>query len=169
VALVAPASATALQARGSVNQVDVTGASPGARLTLTDAAGKRVASRTVGALGGALFRDVPAGVGYRVDGSGPLSVLPDRSAPPSTRIYRQRIPIQGYGYLKTRDGTRLAIDVHLPDADVPAPYPAMIEYSGYSYADPAGGQSSIATIANLLGFAVVDVNMRGTGWQRRRI
>ena len=39
----------------------------------------------------------------------------------------------------------------------------MVEYAGYGYADPAGPDSGIAQIANLLGFAVVDVNMRGTG------
>ena len=45
----------------------------------------------------------------------------------------------------------------------PGPYPTLVEYSGYGYADPAGAQSGIAQIAKLLGFAVVDVNMRGTG------
>ncbi len=39
----------------------------------------------------------------------------------------------------------------------------MIEYSGYGYADPSGPQNGIAPIANLLGFAVVDINARGTG------
>ena len=43
------------------------------------------------------------------------------------------------------------------------PYPTLIEYSGYGYADPAGPTSGIAVLANLMGFAVVDVNMRGTG------
>ena len=43
------------------------------------------------------------------------------------------------------------------------PHPTLIEYSGYGYADPAGPQSGIAVLANLMGFAVVDVNMRGTG------
>jgi predicted acyl esterase len=43
------------------------------------------------------------------------------------------------------------------------PYPTLVEYSGYAYARPSGGQSSIAQIALLLGYAVVDVNMRGTG------
>src|SRR5205085_1904268 len=38
-----------------------------------------------------------------------------------------------------------------------------IEYSGYAYADPAGPTNGIAVLANLMGFAVVDVNMRGTG------
>ena len=29
-------------------------------------------------------------------------------------IYKQSIPESGYGYLTTRDGTQLAIDVHPP-------------------------------------------------------
>ena len=163
-ALVLPSSAgAALQARGSVEQVDVTGAKPGARVTLTDRAGRRVASIRAGGLGGALFRDVPPGAGYRVGRSASLAVMPDRSAPQSTRGYRQRIPTEGYGYLTTRDGTKLAINVHLPDASVPGPYPTLVEYSGYAYARPVSGQSSIAQVGNALGFAVVDVNMRGTG------
>ena len=43
------------------------------------------------------------------------------------------------------------------------PYPTLIEYSGYGYADPAGPVNGIAVLANLMGFAVVDINMRGTG------
>ena len=43
------------------------------------------------------------------------------------------------------------------------PYPTLIEYSGYGYANPAGAESWISPVANLLGYAVVDVNMRGTG------
>ena len=85
----------------------------------------------------------------------------DRPAPPSTKIYDQTIPTSGYGYLTTRDGTKLAIDVRLPAG--PGPYPTLVEYAGYGYADPAGAESGISQIANLLGFAVVDVNMRGTG------
>jgi uncharacterized protein len=159
-ALAGGASAKPL-VRGSVEQVQVTGAKPGSRLVLTDRRGLRVAGRRVGRLGGALFRGVHPGAGYRVGHSRRVTVLSTRSAPPSTRLYRQRIPASGYGYLTTRDGTRLAIDVHLPSGS--GPYPTLVEYSGYGYADPAGGQSSIAQIATQLGFAVVDVNMRGTG------
>ena len=87
--------------------------------------------------------------------------MPDRSAPASTRFYNQRIPTSGYGYLTVRDGIKLAIDVHLPSG--PGPYPTLVEYSGYGYANPAGPNNGISQIATLLGFAVVDVNMRGTG------
>lgn len=164
-ALALPAAASArLVVRGSVEQVQVTGAHPGARLTLTEP-GARAVTQRAGSLGGAVFRGVRAGGGYRVaqgaDRSPAVRVMPDRSAPPSTAGYRQRIPREGYGYLTTRDGTKLAIDVHLPSGK--GPFPTLIEYAGYGYADPAGAQSGISPIATLLGFAVVDVNMRGTG------
>jgi uncharacterized protein len=160
------AGTTSFVARGSVQQVDITGAHPGALLRLVNRAGLVLQSRHVDSLGALLFRNVAPGKGYRVRQGGarsrPITVLPDRSAPPSTKVYRQSIPASGYGYLTTRDGTKLAIDVHTPNFGKP-PYPTLIEYAGYGYADPAGPQSGIAPIANLLGFAVVDVNMRGTG------
>ena len=145
----------------------VTGAHPGERLALVNRRGATVATLKAGALGGLIFRGVKPGPGYRVRPAGggaasaAVTVLTARSAPPSTKIYDQRIPTTGYGYLTTRDGTKLAIDVRLPAG--PGPYPTLIEYSGYGYADPAGAQSGISAIATLLGFAVVDVNMRGTG------
>ena len=45
----------------------------------------------------------------------------------------------------------------------PVPAPTLVEYSGYGYAKPDGPVSGIAALANLMGFTVVDVNMRGTG------
>ncbi len=153
-------------ARGSVGQVYVTGANPGQRLKLVDRRGEVVDAERAGPLGGIVFRHVDPGGGYRVRGAGgtqtrPLRVLTRRPAPPDTHIYDQTLPAGGYGYLRTRDRTKLAIDVHLPSG--PGPYPTLVEYSGYGYANPAGPQSSIEPIATLLGFAVVDVNMRGTG------
>jgi predicted acyl esterase len=166
----AASAAPRFTARGSAEQVDVTGATAGQRLSLADGSGRVVHTRRVDYLGALLFRDVTPGSGYRVRATGPggsgspkLTVLSDRPAPPSTRIYDQRIPTSGYGYLTTRDGTKLAIDVRLPGGR--GPYPTLIEYAGYGYADPYNGgpESGIAQIANILGFAVVDVNMRGTG------
>ncbi|HEY2439745.1 MAG TPA: CocE/NonD family hydrolase [Solirubrobacteraceae bacterium] len=173
-ALAAPSSAAGarttgagLYAHGSVDQVYATGLRPRASARLLNGGGVAVASGRADSLGGIVFRDVTPGRGYRVRtgnlNSGPVTVLPNRSAPPSTRIYDQRLPAGGYGYLRTRDGTTLAIDVHLPGPVAGGPYPTVVEYSGYGYADPAGPESGIAPIANLLGFAVVDVNMRGTG------
>ncbi len=123
------------------------------------------------------------------EASGPITVHSDAAAPWDPSIYNQSIPDNGYTYLTTRDGTQLAIDVHPPTSpagepgvpssfhfptfpqsgllnltpDYTPPYPTLIEYSGYGYANPAGPENGIAVLANLMGFAVVDVNMRGTG------
>jgi len=177
-------AAPTFTARGSVEQVYVTGLAAGARMSLLNSGGKTVATRQASSLGGLLFRNVPPGSGYRVrpaaggEASAPLTVLSTQAAPPSTSGYNQALPSRGYGYMTTRDGTKLSMYVHppqdvanalpLPDGfDLPelgpGPYPTLIEYSGYGYADPAGPQSGIAVLANLMGFTVVDVNMRGTG------
>ena len=139
----------------------MTGAKPGARLALVDRRGR---TRGSAARREARRRRVPQrrSPAATACAAKRVRVLSTRSAPPRTRLYRQRIPTSGYGYLTTRDGTKLAINVHLPEP-APGPYPTLVEYSGYGYANPAGGESSIAPIANLLGYAVVDVNMRGTG------
>ncbi len=158
------AQAAGAVARGSVEQVQVTGVKPGAGVTLV-ARGVRRTQRA-GALGGVVFRHVAPGT-YRVAagtaGARRVTVLSKASAPRDTRGYRQAIPAEGYGYLTTRDGTKLAIDVHLPAGGGKGPFPTLVEYAGYGYANPKGGESSIAQIATLLGYAVVDVNMRGTG------
>jgi predicted acyl esterase len=160
-------AASVLSVHGSVEQVYLTGARPGEKLVLLNRRGNSVAVRAAGPLGGLIFRSVKPGAGYRVRPaaggatSAPVVVMSDRSAPPNPRIYDQMIPTSGYGYLTTRDGTKLAIDVRLPGG--PGPYPTLIEYSGYGYADPSGAENGISPIATLLGFAVVDVNMRGTG------
>ena len=160
---------SAFVAHGSVEQVYATGLRAGRRVTLVSRAGTVVARRAADSLGGVLFRHVAPGSGYAVRQftstgmvqSKRLTVEPDHSAPPNTRGYDQRLPRGGYGYLTTRDQTKLAIDVHLPGGK--GPYPTLIEYSGYGYADPAGAEKAIGPIATVLGFAVVDVNMRGTG------
>ena len=68
-ALVLPATAEAAGppvVRGSVEQVQVTGATPGAAVRLVDRRGRAVATQAAGALGGVVFRDVRPGRGYRV-------------------------------------------------------------------------------------------------------
>ncbi len=180
----APAQAAAddFTAAGSARQVYATGLPAGSRVSLLDADGAVVRKRRVNALGGVLFRRVDPGKGYRVRGggatSGPLTVHGNRPRQWNKSIYDQEIPEEGYGYLTTRDGTKLAYTVHPPTKPagiggatlpVPAgtsyapPYPTLIEYSGYGYADPSGPNSGIAAIANIMGFAVVDIQMRGTG------
>jgi predicted acyl esterase len=182
----AGAAAPPFQAAGSVGQVYVTGLAPSGPASLITRSGTVLATQRADSLGGLLFRNVPPATGYRVrraaDGtqSAALTVRDAAAAPWDPAIYNQSIPSNGYTYLTTRDGTQLAIDVHPPTSpagepglpagvpipngpDFTPPYPTLIEYSGYAYADPAGPANGIAVLANLMGFAVVDVNMRGTG------
>ena len=90
--------------------------------------------------------------------------------------------------MEMRDGVKLAYSTHPPSdvlgvaggAGIPIPRPArplqhdpvarstqtptLIEYSGYGdRRRPSGPESGISIVANLLGYTVVDVNMRGTG------
>ena len=193
VSLVTAASASAFSAHGSVEQVYVTGLAPSAGASLLNHKGEAVRTQNADSLGGLLFRKVKPGSGYQVrvtateELSQPITVHSTAAAPWNPEIYNQSIPENGYTYLTTRDGTQLAIDVHpptspagepgapsslnfgtFPQAGLPTPpytppYPTLIEYSGYGYANPAGPENGIAVLANLMGFAVVDVNMRGTG------
>jgi uncharacterized protein len=191
ITVVAGASTTAKAApftvAGSARQVYATGVDAGATVALLDSTGAKVATQTATAEGGVLFRKVKPGDGYRVKvlpngpKSGSLIVHTNASAPWDPTVYDQKgIPTDGYGYLTTRDGTKLAMRVWLPSEiggaegtpgiSLPvgpgyttAPYPTLIEYSGYGYANPNGPDSGIAALANIMGFAVVDVSMRGTG------
>ncbi len=132
--------------------------------------GETVSTQNADELGGLLFRNVAPGKRYRVklsstgEESEPITVHTQAASQWNRSIYKQSIPGSGYGYLTTRDGTQLAIDVHPPSSRrTQGPVPTLIEYSGYGYANPAGPESGLAAVANELGFAVVDVNMRGTG------
>ena len=179
--LVAAPAAQAFDARGSARQVDVTGLRAGDEVSLIRPDGTTAKTRTANSLGGSLFRNVKPRNGYRVRSggqtSGPVNVFSNAPTPPSTSTYDQKLPSSGYGYLTTRDGTQLAINVHpaqditqalpggpaIPNPPVTPPAPTLIEYAGYGYADPSGPQSGLAPVANAMGFTVVDVNMRGTG------
>ena len=82
---------------------------------------------------------------------------------PEAKLYEQLL-VPGLNYVQVRDGVRIAVAVHLPPEALygPGPYPTVVEYSGYAPANPEGGAQT-ALIMPLLGFAVVGVNMRGTG------
>jgi predicted acyl esterase len=191
--LVAATSASAFNAQGSVNQVYVTGLAPNAQASLlrhgvlatqnADSQGGLLFRNVQPAKGYRVQTLVLKGKKLRKVRSGKITVYSANAAPWDPGVYNQEIPDNGYGYLTTRDGTQLAIAVHPPSSPagqpgapgeihIPslptntkcaAPYPTLIEYSGYGYADPKGPESGIAILANLMCFAVVDVNMRGTG------
>jgi hypothetical protein len=118
---VAPAAGP-FAAGGSVNQVYVTGLTPGDEVELLDADDDEVASGVADGAGALLFREIQAGSGYQVrsDGTtvGGLAVTdPDDHPDPAwydTEAAAHPIAA-GYGYLTTRDGTKLSVNVNFPD------------------------------------------------------
>ena len=151
--------------QGSVEQVAVTNAPRGVVAKLLTSSGKTVATVKTDAAGAALFRDVQPGTSYvvrvgsaSVDG---IVVTTPADTPPQA-FYSSQTINDGFGYLKTRDGTLLSINVKLPGPAASGPYPTVIEYSGYDPSNPAGQQPA-STIAQTLGYATVGVNLRGTG------
>ncbi len=116
-------------------------------------------------------------------------MTPNESLPKQTFYSEQQLDTD-YGYITTRDGTTLSAAVYLPGPPEDGPYPTVVEYSGYSPSNPTKsiaadlaktlgvepeslcGLISIACnspdqpgsiLAAAMGYAVVAVNMRGTG------
>src|SRR3954452_1379814 len=121
------AEAASFSAHGSVGQVYATGLPASAAVSLLNGTGATVATQTAGSLGGALFRDVAPGDGYRVrlnstgEQSDPLTVHGPDPAPWDPDIYNQTLPENGYGYMTTRDGTHLAKTVPPPTSPAGEP------------------------------------------------
>lgn len=122
-----------------------------------------------------------------------LVVPTEEESLPEEAFYEGQTLEPGYTYIETRDGTELAASVYLPGPIEDGPYPTVVEYSGYNPAEPgnnllesnadklaelglnadelcetlaflcdAPAQPS-STIAVAMGYAVVAVNVRGTG------
>ena len=149
-------------------QVLVTEATPGDSLSLVvDGTDDALQTAVVDAQGVALFRRVEAG-SYAVlaDGSAKsqsdVVVVKDESETPDASFYSsQELKAPGFGYVTTRDGTTLSINVSLPGPVSAGPYPTVVEYSGYSPSNPSDTTSG--QLYNSLGYAYVGANMRGTG------
>jgi predicted acyl esterase len=166
---VANASPATFFAHGSVGQVYVLGAEEGETLDLVGADSYVVQSGVVDEFGALLFRDVPVGGDYHVVGGFPGTLFASAAlastaidAPPAQEFYDSQELVAGYQYITTRDGTKLAANILLPGPIDGGPYPTVIEYSGYDPSNPDSPQPS-SLISSLLGYAVVGVNIRGTG------
>ena len=156
-------------AHGSIGQVYVTGAENGTPLELLDADHVVVQSGAADAQGTLIFRLVDAGADYVVISRSGVDIQESNEVtvrtaddPPDPSFYESQQIEPGYGYVTVRDGITLAINAILPDDPDKGPYPTVIEYSGYDPANPDSPQPS-SLIASALGYAVVGVNMRGTG------
>jgi len=175
-----------------VETLTITGATPGTHLRVVDERGRAVVTLVADELGNAHVAFVPtdhrvlathhdlvdAVAGGLVLQPGEYSVVenPDGAAVvhgpvrvlavadhPDPSLYEQDLP-EGFGYLTVRDGVTLSVMVRFPNENIygPAPWPTVVEYSGYGPSNPDAPQPG-TLLANLLGFAVVGVNMRGTG------
>ncbi len=116
-----------------------------------------------------------------------FAVLRPGDNPPQSFFKNKKLE-QGLNYVTVRDGVELAMTVRLPAGKTLAdgPFPTVVEYSGYQTAAPHDLLSNViasvtggptvsdplapatstvvgAVIAPLLGFAVVSVQMRGSG------
>jgi predicted acyl esterase len=164
-----PEEATAPWAvQPSVEQLIVADAGDGQELSVLDGTGAVVAKVVADDQGNAIVRELPPGAGYRVvDAEDPdvtsaaTEVWAVEDVPDPT-FYEDQELVEGFQYLETRDGTLLAVNVTLPGPIEDGPYPTVVEYSGYSPADPDALQP-LLSVADLLGYATVGVNMRGTG------
>jgi predicted acyl esterase len=183
-ALAAPAAQASLKARGSVKQAYVLGAKKGQRLVLQKR-GRVLAAGRADRFGSRIFRELRPGAGYSVRAGRRKSrsfrvLAPGKN--PARSFYRRKRLKQGLNYVKVRDGVELAMTVRLPAGKTLAdgPFPTLIEYSGYQVAAPhdllpavlsgtsdplapATGTAVGSLIAPLLDFAVVSVQMRGSG------
>jgi uncharacterized protein len=186
------AAAPSFSVRESVEQLHVTHGDPNSELQVWDAAANVVAIGTTDYQGSLIFRGLAAGDGHRVVAAGPprevsraLRVMPVEGSTPPQPFYDGQLLEPGYGYLTTRDGTRLSVFVALPGPPEDGPYPVLVNYSGYDPSQPVGAldfggfdlsflcgdfpvlcdapNAPEALIAGVLGFATVGVNMRGTG------
>ncbi|OWY63414.1 hypothetical protein B7486_53275, partial [cyanobacterium TDX16] len=138
-------------------------------------------TRQVSGLGGLVLRDLAPGshqVVLRLDQHERLVEVDvfhgdDRPLDYDERVLGQRLE-PGYGYLETRDGTLLSCYVALPDPDRwgPGPHPTVVQYSGYHPSRPGfltgrpdldSGMNTEANVCLHAGYAVVGLNMRGSG------
>jgi predicted acyl esterase len=161
-------------ARGSVGQISAEGIA-GTVVSVYDDGGDLLDTVELDVDGGKLWRDVPPGV-YRVvyaDSNGvsravevvvtelvePLADMDHPSGP----LYTGQTLRRGFNYLTMRDGTQLATFVTYPAG--PGPYPTLVEYSGYDLSNPydaTSGSSPYRLLAPQFGYALVQVQMRGT-------
>ena len=174
--------------RESVQQLQVTHATPGDTLEAVDGSGAVSATGTVDPLGSLMFRQLAPGSGYRVrvQNSSPLqqsralTVKSIDSSKPDPASYATQKLVAGFNYLTMRDGTTLSAFVTLPGPET-GRYPTVVNYSGYSASKPDGPLQGFeflcndvpvlchppddgsALVAAMFGYATVSVNIRGTG------
>ncbi len=179
-----------LRVLGGLEQIYVLGAQQGDELRLLDDQGSEVARGQADRLGSWVVRDLVQGHTYTlVDETRGVSqqarVLVEGDHPPQSFYDGIRLH-EGLNYVPMRDGITLAATVRPPIGNSlgDGPFPTVIEYSGYQIAAPhepivakvlgmlgapsdplaPGGETDFGSLlVRLAGYAVVSVQLRGTG------
>ncbi|MHB1140060.1 MAG: CocE/NonD family hydrolase, partial [Microthrixaceae bacterium] len=179
-----------LRVLGGLEQIYVLGADEGDELRLSDDDGSEVARGTADRLGSWVVRGLAQGRTYTLvnDTTGEshrTRVLVEGEHPPQS-VYDDVDLHEGLNYVPMRDGITLAATVRPPIGNSLAdgPFPTVIEYSGYQIAAPhepivakvlgmlgapsdplaPGGETDFGSLlVRLAGYAVVSVQLRGTG------
>ncbi len=165
--------------RPGATQLEVLNATPGENLELVAADDSVAGTGTVDAQGSFLWRMLAPGT-YSVRdaddhtvvlGAGAEVTAFEAPAPGQSFYDNQSLKAgwsgdglgaySGFNEIETRDGTTLSANVRLPGPAANGPYPTVVEYSGYDPSNPA--ETTFPRLFNLLGFAYVGVNIRGTG------
>jgi len=154
----------------NVGYLSIMDATPGDTWNLIHPERGQVASGQVDVYGSLLFPFLEQGTTYTVQnaaGGAPMSaaILRFEDHPPQS-FYEAQTLTEGYQYIRMRDGTLLAATVRPPLGKTMAdgPFPTVVEYSGYNPAEPSAQPAQPSElIAWALGYAVVGVNMRGSG------
>ena len=162
----APLPLATYTVRPGAHQIAVIDAEPGTDLQIQAQDGTVAAEGTTDEQGSYLARNLEVGL-YKVvnadlSAASAEVVVYDATFIPDQSFYAdQELPAPGFGYLTTRDGTTLSINVMLPGKVEDGPYPTVVEYSGYSPSNP--DETTFGQLFTTLGYAYVAVNMRGTG------
>lgn len=146
-------AAPTFEARGGLEQLFVTDATPGDPVTVgrwTAEGGSigldLIGTEVVDDLGSAMYRDLVPGV-YLVSTEGTVhwavEVGATEGSTPDQSFYDDQVIDEGFTYIETRDGTTLSAYVVLPGPIEDGPYPTVIEYSGYNPSDPYSGLGSL--------------------------
>ena len=168
-------SSSSFDAVGRYGQISVTGGEPGAEVALGrwlvdgEQLGLELVERTaLDDFGSIVFRGLDAGLYIAVTPGAidwVITVTDVDAPPPPASFYEEQTLAPGLQYIETRDGTLLSAHVVLPGPVDEGPYPTVVEYSGYDPSNPTSGGPAQpgSLIASLLGYAIVGVNVRGTG------
>lgn len=175
--------------RGTVEQIYIWLADPEVEIEVLGPEGSLVAEGVTDYQGSLVIRLLPPGEGYTVRLKNDpevfideITVMSIEGSKPSQEFYSSQVLEPGYGYITMRDGTRLSYFMVLPGPVEEGPYPMLVNYSGYSPSRPGESLGGMAEafcgqfpvlcnapnfpsglIASLMGFAVIGVNVRGTG------